>query len=242
MRFLWLSILLSVFAACGERIVHDVDEAKANRIVIALSRHGIEAEKVREGGVWSVRVDQHEVTSALQTLDESRLLQVESSGVPEASSSFIQNAEERRMIVGARISSEVEKTLERFPRVLEAYVHLNIHSSQGLLSKPTRDGTASVLIVSEAPETVSVSAIQEIVAGAAGVPAEKIAVVKVASQHKLVPETKTTVPEREVDYKSLAPVFMFVGISVGGILLLACFFKSNKQRGQLRNSLQLEGS
>lgn len=236
---LYFLLLLFLLNGCGERIVHDIDEGKANRIVIALSQQGIEAEKVREGPVWSVKVASQEVTRALQKLEESRLLVSEAGSATQSSSSFIQNAEERRLFLGSRISKDVEETLERVPRILEAHVHLNLESAKTLLSKPTSQGTASVLIVSEAPEEVITSSIQQIVAGAAGLEARKISVVKVLRRAPFK-ESRPANIQDNMEYPALATLLMFAGPLIGVIVLAVCFFSSKRQRTDVLSALRVE--
>lgn len=179
-----IALLLVLITACSDRIVHDVNEQKANKIVIALARSGIDASKIREGSLWSIKVSQSKVTLALKYLQDARLLESEGRKKAQSSSSFIQNNQERNRNLGNQIAGELETTLERFPQVVEAHVHLNIAGKKLLMSEEQKKGSASVLLVSKQPENISSKDIQQIVAGAAGLKALDVSVVVVLPEQR----------------------------------------------------------
>ena len=66
-------LLLSV-TACRETILHDLDELRANQVIVVLSHAGVEGIKERDGAKWSVSVPKESAPTALETLEESRIL------------------------------------------------------------------------------------------------------------------------------------------------------------------------
>ncbi len=175
-------VCLSV-CACKETILHDLDEDQANQVKIALSQGGIEAEKQREGASWNLAVPAPQVNRALRAIETTRILNRSSSRkAPERSNSLLQTAEDRARIHEQDLSVHLEKTLERFPGVLEARVHLNLSLPRALSLLDDAEGnSASVLLVTRAEARVPQKDIQRIVAGASGILVEEISVVVVAS-------------------------------------------------------------
>ena len=228
---------LFLATACSERIVHDVSEQKANRIVISLARSGIEANKIREGSLWSIKVSQSEATLALKYLQEARLLESETRKKQQSSSSFIQSNQERNRNLGNQIAIELENTLERFPQVAEAHVHLNLAGKKLLMSKEENKGSASVLLVSEIADKIESNDIQQIVAGAAGLEASDVSVVVVLPEKREWPTasvTKEQAPIQPLNQKTILGILAAIfGIFVFGFLLK----KTNKEKLDFRSSL-----
>jgi len=237
LRIISTIFVLLMFTACSERIVHDVSEHKANKIIVALARSGIDANKTREGSLWSIKVPGSKSTLALKFLQEARLLESEARKKQKSSSSFIQNNQERNRTLGNQIAEELENTLERFPQVVEAHVHLNIAGKKLLMANEHKKGSASVLLVSDSPDTIQMEDIQQIVSGAAGLETLNVSVVVVKPEKRAWPTPK---PSPLVSQSSMVNQKSLIGIIVSLFAVFVVSFllkKTSKEKSDFKSSL-----
>lgn len=170
-------------AGCRERILHDLDEIRANRISVILHRSGIEAQKVREGTLWSIAVPSAAAQAALQAIEDSRAMKLPPPELSAAPSSLIPTQEERSHFFERAAAASLEQTLERIPGVYEARVHLNTATSgHSSLRLENKEGSSSVLLVSSQPEAIDEGKVKKLVAGGAGIKESSITVVSVREQ------------------------------------------------------------
>ena len=175
--FLFLLILIAS-SGCEETILHDLDELRANQVLVVLSREGISAEKKREGALWNVEVSSSEISLALSTLEESRVLKRELSRFAEKSSGLMPSREERTYLAERQLAWNLEGTLEQLPGVLEARVHLYLENKEQFSLEPQKSSdSASVLVVYSGAHSPLPEEIREIVAGASGVKKESVSVI-----------------------------------------------------------------
>jgi len=174
-----LLLVMLVLSACDESIVHNLSEYQANRIRVALSRSGIEAQKKREGAAWRIDVPSDVATDALSTMDYQRLTPERSaSSLPDSTGSLMESREERSFNLERRISLELAQTLERMPGVLEARVHLYRQIPRSPFSSESlTHSSASVLLLSDMTSQADSERVKMIVSGASGIGAESISVV-----------------------------------------------------------------
>ncbi len=177
LRLLLAGALL--LTGCRERIVHNLTEAEANRILAKL--YGIQAnpEKVPQpDGRWAIALPRSQSLKAMKYLEDSRLLR-EADEAP-AGSSMISSREEQRFKYERAASSEIERTLSSIENVLQARVHLNLPPRDPFLGRPlspSEPGSASVLLVTSLPFAMPLDDIRSLVAGAAGIDVADVAVV-----------------------------------------------------------------
>lgn len=189
-----ISLLCLAFAGCQETILHDLEESQVNQVIIALSQRGIEAEKQREGAQWNLAVSSADTDRALRTIETTRILsRARRARVPQRSNSLLQTAEDRARSREQELSAHLEKTIERFPGVLEARVHLNLSAPPSIsLLDDTESDSASVLLVT-LPETAPPEKdLQRIVSGASGVLPKKISVVAVVARQDDLPNISSS--------------------------------------------------
>ena len=193
--FFFLLFLLA-FSGCEETILHDLDELRANQVLVVLSRVGISAEKKREGALWNVEVNSSEISLALSTLEESRVLKRELSRFAEKSSGLMPSREERTYLAERQLAWNLEGTLEQLPEVLEARVHLYLENKDHFSLEPQKHSdSASVLLVYSGANPPMPEEIREIVSGASGVKKESVSVIFSAANSPTNDPKQETKPE-----------------------------------------------
>ena len=129
-------VLAGMVAACsGQELYRDIDEAEANDMVAALTRAGIESDKVAgDKGVFAVEVAQGDFSRAVDVLRENGLPRedFESLGSVFKKEGFTSSslAERARLIYG--LSQELSNTISQFDGVVEARVHLAMPEADAL--------------------------------------------------------------------------------------------------------------
>lgn len=185
MRYLLFFFLLST--GCTERVASELDQSKTNQILIALSKYGVHATKVKDGTTWSIEVAKQDLTKALEVLAVRRFLAPQVSEEP--STSFVQSKAELQHSLERKLSNSLEETLERMPYILEARVHISAVETLEF-SKTIPEKTASVLIVTEPEFRFDLEKIQKLVSGASGLKQESVIVVTVSAQEPTIPLEK----------------------------------------------------
>lgn len=183
----YLVILCLLFCACKETILHDLTEFQANRAYVALIRHGLEVSKTDAGDSWEIAVDKSNVPKALVILEASRLLKHDISKAKHNSSSFIQSKEEQTQWLTRQKANQLEQTLETYPGVVEARVHLHYTNNKNYFEPAhlKSDSSASVLLISEESLNIPNQEIHKLIFGATGIPKDNISVVKAVKEHDL---------------------------------------------------------
>ncbi|MCO6430050.1 MAG: hypothetical protein J5J00_04260 [Deltaproteobacteria bacterium] len=180
--FLSVALLVST-AACREKIIHDLSEAEANRIVTKLHDVRLTGYKEKQSdGNWSIAVEKQSAVQAIKFLNDSRVIKEE--GLETAKSgTFLNSREEQRFHFERNLSRSIERTLLSLPNVLEARVHLNLPEVDPILGQKLANskGSGSVLLLSRGKLSNEPSQIAGIVAGASGVPPEQVVVVTSAA-------------------------------------------------------------
>ncbi len=155
-------------SGCRDPLLHDLEEPRANSLVLLLETHGVRAEKVRSGSAWSIAVAGGDQRRALGILEHYRTGRGSASG-GEASGSFFQSREERESDVLARTALRLEQSLGRIPGVLEARVELSPRRSPGDSGIAAPPATVGALVVAEADGAADESAVRGFIAGATGI-------------------------------------------------------------------------
>jgi type III secretion protein J len=133
-------------------VANDLDEPTANRVVAALGRNGVAADKQRDPdneGRFSVDVGRGDASFALSVMAREELPRALAPGLTESlgQTSFIpsRSDERARLLVGT--ATELERSLLGVDGVISARVHLAVPVSDPLdAAAPAQPTTASVLI------------------------------------------------------------------------------------------------
>lgn len=176
--------LVALVSGCTVPVAAALDEADANRVVVALDQSGIDAAKEADPtseGKFRVTVARDDVGQALATLREEELPRPKTRGMLDAADRGqlvpSQAAEHAQLVAG--LAGELEKTLGGVDGVLAARVHLNLPPREPLRDGPGPKATASVLIEHRGTTPpLAPEAIQQLVSGGApGVGVTDVAVV-----------------------------------------------------------------
>ena len=160
-------------AACTIPVATDLDEAAANKVVAALGRNGVAADKERDAeheGRFSVDVGRGDASFALAVMAREELPPRPTPGWSEAlgQSSFIPSRADERAKLLLATAGELQRSLLGIDDVISARVHLALPERDVLdPNAPERAPTASVLLKHGNPTPpLSVLDIQRLVAGA----------------------------------------------------------------------------
>lgn len=200
------AVILLTLLGCEETLTHNIDEASANQIVLALHRTGIPAQKSRDGTMWSVNVPGDALERSLQTLEQERVLSPKREKQEDTRSGLFTSREERQQARSKAVAGDLAETLTRLPGVLEARVHLfgDAYSS------------ASVLLLVRPRTVIDENAIKGLIGGASGVPVGSINVVSVSDQRTLTEAVPITTTRRLPHW-----IWYILAVPLGVGLLLA---------------------
>lgn len=143
--------LLAALAACGVPVAGGLDEADANRIVVALDHAAIDATKESDPvveGKFRVMVTRDDAARALGTMRSEDLPRPHATGVMDTvdKGALVPSAAQEHAELVAGMAGDLARTLEGVDGVLAARVHLNIATPDPLRFGPTPKTTASVLL------------------------------------------------------------------------------------------------
>jgi len=167
------------FTGCKERIVHDLSEYEANRVVTSLDDIGLGVSKEKQAdGKWTVVVPSDSAMLALKHLNSTRVLSNRNHQKVNTAS-VVSSREDRQFKYERALSAEIESTLRSIGGVFDARVHLNIAPKDPVFGRPLSlddQGSASVLLIGGEQLTATEEHVARLVYGASGVPIEKISV------------------------------------------------------------------
>ena len=221
MRWALLAIMMLI-VSCKEVIMHNIDEAQANKVSIILHEHNIEATKVKSGNNWNVEVDSGQTYQALQILDKSRFLKRLAVKPSSNKGGLMVSREERQRALERELAFNLEETLEAFPEILEARIHFYFNQQNEFDFVATRpQKTASVLLVVGDNGKVNVERLREsvtkLVCGATGIGKTEVSIIIAreagfgavysSAEHKDV----TATMDYETEYV-MPPLIVMVGV------------------------------
>jgi type III secretory pathway lipoprotein EscJ len=163
--------------------MHGLSEREANSLITQLGDSGIEAEKLAQGSdSWSVQVEPSVVARAIKII--SRYHSMGEKSVEEEQSGLFLSKEERKFQFARSVARDIEQTLVVLYGVHEAKVHLKFSEEDPLLAgfgnsslgQAGNQGSGSVLVIVESDDLYKREDIANLVSGASGIPAERIAV------------------------------------------------------------------
>jgi len=164
--------LIAALGACTIPVASDLDEAAANRVVAALGRNGVAADKERDSeheGRFSVDVGRGDASFALAVMAREELPPRSSPGWADGlgQSSLIPSRADERAKLLMLTAGELERTLLGIEEVISARVHLALPERDALVADAARAPTASVLLKhgGAAPPLTALE-VQRLVAGA----------------------------------------------------------------------------
>lgn len=224
-----VGVVLAVVAlGCTREVAAGLDEADANRGVVALARANVDAEKIADQnaeGRFKLVVGRDEATVAISVLAGEEIPRPRSAVI--TSPGVIPSPEADRAARIAAIATQIERSLGSIDGVHDARVHLDVPQSDPLAAalvsadKAPR-ATASVLIRHRsANPPIQADDVRKLVAGAvSGLTPDSIAVVMVQ-----VPQMTLT-GDRELSH--LGPIAVTRGSLptlrlVLGVALIALF-------------------
>jgi type III secretion protein J len=170
-----------IITGCDEQILHDLTEQDANKVVSRLSTGSIGAKKVLQSdGRWAISVPRGAIVPALAYLDTNRVLAPRSAAsTGSGKGGFVPSREEQWFRYERSVASAIEDSLATVQGVLEARVHLNLPETDPLFgTRKENVGSGSVLLVIDDRFISKDEEISSLVAGAAGVPAAKVTVLR----------------------------------------------------------------
>jgi type III secretion protein J len=164
---------LGLCVACSVPVANDLDEAAANKVVAALGRNGVAAEKQRDPeneGRFSIDVGRGDASFALSVMAREELPPRSTPGLSEAlgQGSFIPSRadEQAKLLMGT--AGDLQRSLLSIDEVIAARVHLAVPRPDALdPARPAEAPSASVLLKhGGSVPPLSPSEIQHLVAGA----------------------------------------------------------------------------
>jgi type III secretion protein J len=180
-------IVLLAMAGCSAPVAGALDDAEANRVMVALDRASVDATKEPDPtveGKWRVEVAREDVPHALVVMRDEELPRVGPAGVLDAvgKGSLVPSeaAEHAQLVAG--MGGDLERSLEGIDGVLSARVHLNVPTPSPLRDLAPPRGSASVLLEHRgSTPPISADSVQRLVAGGvAGLLPTDVAVVMIS--------------------------------------------------------------
>lgn len=182
-----VAVLALALVGCSREVAAGLDEADANRGVVALARANVDAEKMADPaaeGRFKLIVGRDEATVAISVLASEEIPRPRSAVV--TAPGLIPSPEADRAARIAAMASQIERSLGSIDGVHDARVHLDVPQTDPLVAALAADGktpraTASVLIRHRsANPPILADDVRRLVAGAvSGLAPESIAVVMV---------------------------------------------------------------
>jgi len=186
-RAVFLCVVTLALVGCSVPVAGALDETQANRIVVALDRAGVAAEKESDPaaeGRFRVSVERDEAPRAIAALREEELPAPAPPGLLDAMGKGAlipsQLTEHAQYVSG--LAGELERTLTTLEGVLTARVHLSLPDADPLREAPRTKATAAVLLKYRgATPPIDALEVKRLIAGAApGISPDDVAVVMVS--------------------------------------------------------------
>lgn len=201
-RLIILAFLVFSQVGCKEKIVHNLSESDANKLVTRLYLAQVNPEKVRQAdGTWAISVPKKNSLKAISLLEESRVFKKYNSNV-ESGKSLLSSRMEQKLTYENSLSSQLEYTLGSVKGVLESHVHLNLSSNTDFWNheeNKLKQDSASILLIVNNDFVLKEEDVKKIISGASGVTSEKVSVVinfsKIAIEDKQREESLAVIDE-----------------------------------------------
>lgn len=214
--FIIIAVCALFLSSCKEELVHNLDEATANEIVLLLGTNGVAAHKKQESALnWMIQIPYTQQQRALMILTEEGIPRYESNTFTllNESSGLIPSSEETRLRRFALLSRELEESLLSINGIVDAHVHVDsVTESRSFFDQPLYISQASVLIVQKSGITIPTDEeIRVLIQGQfATLEEENISVLRSIMEEKTMPE---------INIVSFGP-FGVIGESASGLRAL----------------------
>lgn len=185
-RPILIMLLALAMAGCTTRLVGDLEETEANRIISELATHEIPARKARTKSSgkesWSVRVSSQDAQAARRITETLGLPRPPTSGMADLleHSSIVPSASQERLRESMARGHEIASSIEKLHGVVEASVHIAV-PAEDLHRGDDEDRiepTASVVVRHGREPDVTEQQVRELVAGAVpGIEPDRVTVV-----------------------------------------------------------------
>ncbi len=176
-KFLPLLFILLTISGCKEKLVHDLQENDANKLMAQLYAVNAEPRKIQQSdGKWTIAVPEDQASWVMKYLDEARVMR-EASPIEPAS--VMSGRDEQRFKYERALSREIEYTLSSLDKVLQVRVHLNLPARDPMFGRKISEdekGSGSVLLVVAKDFSATENEISKLVSGASGIAAKEVSV------------------------------------------------------------------
>lgn len=119
---------VALLSGCRKSVYHGLSERRANELVVALERHGIQADKVAgsSDGAWKVTVPNGSKVRAWKVLESEGLPKPKAEGYGEhyPTGGLIPTSNEQHVLYEYATSQELRKTLLKVDGIVAAQVNL----------------------------------------------------------------------------------------------------------------------
>lgn len=187
-KVIFLVVVILFLCCCKRELIQNIDEARAHRVITELYALDMEAQKVKQAdGAWTIRVEERDLTRAIAVLSNRKLMP--EAMTEEIKPGLMDSKEEHQYAYQRKLSLSLEKTLETFPHILRARVHIHLPPaidtimafSQSELREgkepASAPGSASVLLLSDEKVEVTQEQVAAIISGASGISPESVVVI-----------------------------------------------------------------
>lgn len=217
--------LAFVLAGCGrEELLHDLDEAQANEVLVALDEGGVHGTKARGDGAeagWTVSVSGADASRAQRILADRALPRARPPGFGDvfAKGSMVPTPTEEHALYLHALGGELARSVEAIDGVVEARVHLGLPRTDPLRPGEKVAPRAAVLVKCRAASCSTIRGLEEgirsLVAGAAdGLEAGAVSVV-VAEAADTPPAPEPARPPRSALLLGLAALAAAGAVAIG---------------------------
>ncbi len=244
----WAFIAIAL-GGCATPVASAIDEAEANRIVLALDHAGIGSTKDSDPtseGHFRVSVAPSDVASALHALRAEELPRAKPLGVLDAvgKGSLVPSPSAEQAQISVAIAGELERSLSGIDGVLQSRVHLQIPASEPFSDSTQREKpTASVLIEHRgATPPLGEGAVARIVAGAVtNLAPANVAVVFVSRPTQATAQTSALAPlgpfsvaRTSVRGLQIVGSCLLVALAMMGSLLIVLYLRTSRLKSELQ--------
>lgn len=180
----FLASTVAFTAGCMSPVAAGLDDAEANRVVVALEARSLLARREPDGtdeGRFRVVVSDTEASEALRVLADEGLPRPRSASLADVGrGALIPSLSAERAAFAAGLGGELEKSLLQVDGVLSARVHLNLPSDSPLREKKERSSASVLLTYRGAASPLAEAQVKKLVAaGAPELAPEDVVVVAV---------------------------------------------------------------
>lgn len=153
-------LVLGLAACAQETLYHQLTQEDANKVMVLLEQHGIEAklkqQMIQNEMSWSIEVKKEDLPRARELVVTSEVISPRSPGLKEiyqgkGSGGWIKTPAEERARYLLALKGELVNSIKKLPNVVDTDVVLNIPQEDDFGLKEKKHPTASVVIKTQSP-------------------------------------------------------------------------------------------